>query len=334
MTEMVERRFPYRIIPGVLISLLALAVLFWISDAEKLLAGLKGVDIKVLIVSVMMVILSLFARAYSWREILAERVSLQHSFLIINAGYFVNTVLPFRLGEIARALMLRPAGLGFWEALPAVALERMIDVIIGFSLLILSLPSAMTSEVNVVYSFLMIGIVAVGILVIFLMVRFRDRILAWLDKSRFSGSRLFTRAVQLYKSVLEGFLVLSSPGRLIKVFLGMGLCWALAVLFQFILLRSFIPEAKLIWAAFTMGAVAVGVSIPSSPGNIGLYEGSITLALSAFGVDPSLALSYALTSHLLNLGITTGFGVYGLVRIGVGLRDIWQFGRQKKGEKI
>jgi uncharacterized membrane protein YbhN (UPF0104 family) len=63
-----------------------------------------------------------------------------------------------------------------------------------------------------------------------------------------------------------------------------------------------------------------------------LYEASITLALSAFGVDQSVAFAYALTSHVLSLLVTTLLGSFGLVREGFALRDIWQYSKQQEKE--
>ncbi len=149
---------------------------------------------------------------------------------------------------------------------------------------------------------------------------------------KFLGEKFKSRLLNLVQSVLLSLDTLSDPVRFFKVFLGMTLSWGLSLVFQFLLLKAFIPDANLIMAVFAIGAVALGISIPSSPGNIGLYEASITIALMAFGVDRSIAFSYALTSHILNLIVTTIFGVFGLVREGYSLRDVWQFSKQHRKE--
>ena len=108
--------------------------------------------------------------------------------------------------------------------------------------------------------------------------------------------------------------------------------WGLSYLFQYLLFLVFFPDAKPIWIVFALGAVAIGISVPSSPGNIGLYEASLTLALSAFGVDHSLAFSYAVTSHIINLLIPITCGPFGLVKGGYKLNDIWRLSDQQKRE--
>jgi hypothetical protein len=138
--------------------------------------------------------------------------------------------------------------------------------------------------------------------------------------------------IKFFDTILSSLETLSDPIQFGKTMIGMTFSWGISLLFQYLLLKAFVPEAEFIMAVFAIGAVAIGISIPSSPGNIGLYEASITLALSAFGIDQSIAFSYALTSHLINLLVTTLFGSFGLVREGYSLRDIWHFSKEHSKE--
>jgi len=333
MTEKQTTKFPYRVIPGILISVGALILLISLSDTGRFFQALREVKLGTLLPAAGLVIVSLFTRAYAWRCILKERVTLWQSYLIINSGYFVNTVLPFRLGELSRAFLLMPSGFGFWEALPTIVLERLFDFGFAFILLFMGLPYALGITNNLVYPSLMTGLAVLLAVLIYLGLRNRERILAWLKGFPLKNEKTRGKAIRFTESIFCSLEILTSPTRTLKVLAGLGISWGIALAFQFLLLRAFVPDARLAWAAFALGAVAVGVSVPSSPGNIGLYEGSITLALTACGVDSSLAFSYALTSHIINLGITTVFGAYGLVREGVGLRDVWQFGKQQQKVK-
>ena len=332
MTDKTDLHFVYRVIPGMLISVVALIVLISLSDLTTVREALQEVRLLTLLIAAGLVVISLFTRAFAWRGILRERITLWQSYLIINAGYFVNTVLPFRLGEISRAFLLMPSGLGFWEALPSIFLERLLDIGFALSLLFIGLPYALGFTDDLVYPTILGGLAILALVVLFLVVKNRDRVLAWLEGIPLRNEQTKSWIVRFSRSIISSLEILTNPQRTFKVLLGMGASWGIALGFQYLLLLAFIPDAPLAWAAFALGAVAVGVSVPSSPGNIGLYEGSITLALTACGVDPSLAFTYALTSHVINLGITTGFGAFGLVREGVGLRTIWQFGKDQKRE--
>ncbi len=335
MTENRSARPLYGMVFGILLSIGALVALLLFTDANQVWEALRKVPPGILLAGATLVIVSLLTRAYAWRNILQDRITLWQSFLIINAGYFVNTILPFRLGELSRALLLMPSELGFWEAVPAIALERMFDGLFALGMLFIGLPFALDFQLDIRYSYLLALVVLAGLALAYLLVKNRGRIIGWLENTNLLGSRIRARLVRFLDAVLSSMQVLTSPARLARVLLGMALSWGIALSFQYLLLQAMIPGAKLGWAAFILGAVAVGVSLPSSPGNIGVYEASITLALAALGVDHSLAFSYALTSHVISLAITTGLGAFGLVREGVGLREVWQFGRQHiKGEEI
>jgi uncharacterized protein (TIRG00374 family) len=328
---MKEKSLPYRIVPGILISAMVLIVLISLSDTDRVFLALKEMKPGILLPAVGLVVISLFTRAFAWRAILQERISLWQSYLLINTGYFVNTVLPFRLGEISRAFLLLPSGFGFWEALPTIVLERIFDVFFALSLLFIGLPSAIGFNNNLITLYILAGLAVLGIVIFIMGVKNRERIQTWMRSIPVKNEKNKEKLVRFTESIFSSLEILNSPDRIITVVVGLGISWGIALIFQFLLLRAFIPDAPLAWAAFALGAVAVGVSLPSSPGNIGLYEGSITLALTACGVDPSLAFTYALTSHIINLVITAIFGAYGLVREGVGLRDIWRL-RTKKEE--
>jgi hypothetical protein len=91
-----------------------------------------------------------------------------------------------------------------------------------------------------------------------------------------------------------------------------------------VLLLAFFSDARLLWGAFTLGVMALGIAAPSSPGAIGVMEISIVAALSAFGLDPSTSLAAALTAHLSNY-LTTGLiGSYALAKDGLSLSGLFK----------
>lgn len=332
MTEENKSGIQLKFIIGIVISLIALAVLIVLVDGKQVAAAFKQINILVVAPLSLLLAFALLSRAYAWRVILKEKITLLQSFLIINAGYLVNTILPFRLGELARVFLLRPSGFGFWSAVPTILAERIFDLGFALSLFFIGLPFALDFSQNVFSLYLLAGFAVLGMAILILLVKNKEKVYQWLENLNFLGDKFKSRLINLVQSVLSSLDTLSDPFQFFRVFIGMTLSWGLSLVFQYLLLKAFVPEANFIMAIFAIGAVAIGISIPSSPGNIGLYEASITLALSAFGIDRSVAFSYALTSHMINLTVTTIFGSFGLVREGYSLRDIWQFSKQHRKE--
>lgn len=323
-------RSQIRLILGILISLAALLALIGLVDGREVLNSFKQINPVVILPVLLLLVISLLTRAAAWRIILKERISLPRSFLIINAGYFVNTVLPFRIGEIARAFLLLPAGLSFWEAFPTILLERIFDIGFALSLFFIGLPFAAGFSQGKTLAYLFAGLIILGLILLYLIARNHQSIIRGVENSSLIKPRLKGRLLNLANAVLESLRILTDPRRLVKVFLLMFASWIIALFTQYMLLRAFIPEAKLIWTAFSLGGLALGISIPSSPGNIGIYEASLTAALSAFGVNQSIAFAYALASHVTSVLVTTLVGSYGLVREGFALKDIWKLRQEKR----
>jgi hypothetical protein len=329
---MAQKQDQLRLAVGLFISLAVLAALIWFIDGREVLAAIKQVSLIWIFPVLILLLISLLTRAGAWRVILQERISLWRSFLIINAGYFVNTILPFRIGEITRAFLLLPSGFSFWEAFPTIILERMFDILFAVGLFLTGLPYALGFAQGSVYAFIMGGLVLIGLMSLVLLVRHQGPVFSWLERISVPWVDKKEWLIEKLRFMVSGLMILNRPNLILKTIIGMILSWGITLVYHFILLRAFLPEAQLIWAVFALGALALGVSIPSSPGNIGIYEASMTVALSAFGVDQSLAFTYALTSHVLSLGITTVFGAFALVNQGYALGDIWRFSiKQKKG---
>jgi uncharacterized protein (TIRG00374 family) len=333
MIEVKGEKYRLRILIGTIISLAALAGLFWFIDFREAIYVLKQVRPIWLIPVLLMLFVSLMTRASAWRTILQDRISLWQSFLIVNAGYFVNTIFPFRLGEITRAFLLLPSGFSFWDAFPTIILERMFDLLFAVSLFLVGLPFALGFSQGVIYPHLMGVLALIGLVALYLMVRYRDPILLWLEERSFPWRGVQTWVTDKIRLAISGLEVLKKPNQILITIFYMSLSWGIALIYQYILLRAFIPEAKFIWAVFALGALALGVSVPSSPGNIGIYEASLTLALTAFGVEGSVAITYALTSHLLSLGITTLFGAFAVVNKGYQLGDVLRFNLEEEKEE-
>ncbi|OGO33873.1 MAG: hypothetical protein A2W35_01050 [Chloroflexi bacterium RBG_16_57_11] len=126
------------------------------------------------------------------------------------------------------------------------------------------------------------------------------------------------------EALFEGLVVLVDGRRFLRVLLLMILNWGIAILQFYILLRAFFPQAELVWAMLTLGVMAMGVAVPSSPGAVGVLEISIMGALSVFGVDASTALAAALTAHLTNYLVTGLIGAYAFLKDGLSLTGVFR----------
>ena len=319
---------------GLLISGAAVALILWVVDLGAVRQALGAVNLAALSPILILVLVSYGARAACWWTILPGKLTYPRVFLVMNAGYLINTVFPFRMGEIGRALLLKTDGLKFWKVLPTILLERLFDLALALVLFFTALPFLFNFQSRSTLVVLIAGLVPAGLASLYALKRYQRRVLAWVGGRDPKASGLRKWLQEKLAAFLSGLDVLAEPNRLLRAFLWMVVSWTLALIYQFFLMQAVLGQARPLWVTFSLGAVALGAALPSSPGNLGVYEASLIGALSVFGIDRSLALTYAILSHGLNIGLTLLFGTLALVQEGTALGSIWAYrtGVDKEGE--
>jgi uncharacterized protein (TIRG00374 family) len=301
------------------VSLIALVALIYFIDVGDVKEDLFQADYRYLIPVLALYILALMTRAIAWRILLLDAIPYRDVFLTLNAGYLLNNILPLRLGELGRALILGRHGLGFWRVLSTILVERAFDFAIIAGMLLTTLPYVTGASQAYKVSIAVIGIVLIGFVVFYLLARYKDRVLRVYEllTERWPGLSLIGE--DRLKSFITGLDALTDVRRFLSVLFWMLVNWGLAILAQYLLLLAFIPSAELIWVVFGLAVVALGVALPSAPAYIGVLEAAWVAALSLVGVEPSTALAFAISSHLMNITVTGVFGVYALVTEGESL---------------
>jgi len=152
----------------------------------------------------------------------------------------------------------------------------------------------------------------------------RERALAFIARLSVrwpSGARLLGNAVPAF---LSGLVVLTDGRRFITAIVLMLVDWGIGVTQYTVIMQAFIPGAKLLWPAFTLGVAALGVAAPSTPGALGVFELAILGALQVFDLNPSVSLAYAVVLHIEQYLVTAVIGVYALSRDGESLLRLYQ----------
>jgi len=298
------------LIPGLLVSGAAIAVLLAVADPARTLEVLLAARPTELVLSVVVFAVALTGRAATSRELVDGRVGLGGAFEALNIGYLVNNMLPLRLGEGVRAAVLgRKAGLGIVGGATAVAAERLLDLVLAATILVAGLLAV---GVDTAWTPALAAVVfsLVGVSILVVVARSRHALVARLGRIFANRPRL-ARLIPRLSEALDG---LAQPGRLARAALILAASWALAIVFFWLVLRAFIPAAPLSWATLGLGVMAFGIALPSSPGAIGVYEAAWVGALALCGADPADSLAFAVAAHALTLGITSLCGLVSLVR--------------------
>jgi uncharacterized protein (TIRG00374 family) len=325
-----------RWLPGALISIVLVAVIFHYVDFEKVADAIRSADYGLLGVSLALSFLWMVVRGLVWRILLRERATYMDAFLAEGEGALLNAFLPFRLGEFGRAFLLgRKSGLQFAEILPTIVIERVIDV--GFSavLLLASLPFVIGASDAGKIGTIAGAAVLIGLVGLYLLARdhrwaldFFHRLSGrWPVLQRLGGSFL--------ESFFRGLDVLTDGWLFARFMFWMTFNWVIAVLNYYYIILAFFPQAKMVWAMFVLGAAAFGGAVPSPiPGAVGTFEAAFGGALVLLAANQSTALAAALMARLFNYLTSGVIGGYALSVEGQTLGSVYQqLRRLRAGEK-
>jgi len=245
-----------------------------------------------------------FLRAVRWRTLYASerRPPLRATFEALLVGYLFNTLLPVRAGEAARIVALhRRAGISRAESAGTVMVERVYDVASLLVLLFAALPwlpeVSWLLGAGVLGALLALGLVAAVVL----LAVFGDEVL--LPLARPLGRLPFIAAgtpERLARNLARGLSGLRRTRAAAAAFGWTTASWLVIALSCWLVTIGF--DLKLAPVAGLLVTIAIGLAmiLPSSPGAVGVFEGATVVALGAYDVSDSRALSFALVLHLLN----------------------------------
>jgi uncharacterized protein (TIRG00374 family) len=313
-----------RMLPGIVISAAAVLILLLQIDLQETAAAFGQVRWWRMGAAFAVLMLAFVLRSAGWRVLLREQASLGDAFSATGIGYLLNTILPFRLGEVGRALALGlRSPLSFWEIFPTVVIERIFDLGFLAAVLFGTLPFVVGAQWATSAAILSALLVVAGFGLLYGIVLnpgWVQGVLGW-----FSGRwpKLRTFGEEKIDLLLRGLAVLRNPRRFLLVFLWIGGTWVLTVIWNLIVLVTFFPSPTLLQTGFIVGVAAVGVAAPSTQGNLGVYEAAVVSAFAALAADPAQGLAYALVTHGLYLLVVFVLGFAGLTRTGISLNEIY-----------
>jgi uncharacterized protein (TIRG00374 family) len=266
--------------------------------------SLASVRWALLVPSLLLIYLALLLRAVRWRLLFRDphRVGLGPAVASVNIGLMFNNILPARAGEIPRVLALRRStGVSAVEAASTIVVERILDVFV-LGLLGVALAPWLPDETWIrLLVALCVAIVVFLPLLALGIVLMRTRLPSLLVRLTGAVPRVSdARAQQAVASLASGATIFRRPRRLLAaLLLGAG-AWAAGGLAIWVLMPAFDLPSDTLAPWLVLLANALAVTVPSSPGTVGVYEASVQYSLVAFGADPSVALSYAIVLHALN----------------------------------
>lgn len=311
-----------RWLPGVLISAIALYAVFKFVKIEDLKNAFNTVKLDFILIVCAITIIGYVLRGKAWQVILGKNVTFKQSFFGVGVGYFLNNVLPFRAGEIARSFFVgRSTGKGTFYVLSTIIIERAFDIAFAAIFVIVTLPYLLGMDWIKPIATIALILVFAALFVLFLIAKNKDKVLGWANRIA-KPNKLVRFILPRIENIIEGFALLANPAQFLLSFLWIGINWVAWTSIYCYVVVTVIPGAPIWWGIFLSGVMALGVAIPSAPSALGVYEASFVAAIAILGGQTGTAFAYAIILHLISFSFSVIFGVWGLIREGMGFSKI------------
>jgi len=261
-------------------------------------------------------------RPFTWREVFPSMM----------IGFMGNNLLPSHLGEFIRVFVLgREFKLSKTAVFSSVVLERMFDVVVILGLLGVSpflgeglpeegLPDALKTAIFIVAG---CALLAIGVFAAYI---YRPeqfvRLAEWILRIFLIPERLRTIVTEMLESGVAGLDSMRSPKLAFWIVVTSVLQWFFMACMVDVSLWSFGVRLPLHASFVVVGATAVSVAIPSTPGYFGMIQWAFRLSLEIFDVDPADAVAASVYFHISQYIPVTLAGLYYLSRLGMRLADI------------
>lgn len=326
MTEInSSRELWLRLVVGLIIGAGAIALTVRTVDLEEVTTTLRATNPTLTLAALGSLLLTTYAKTARWSALAGLRQDA--SWLLLPGlviGQLVNTLIPARLGDLARAVVGSEAtGLGKAFLLGTIVLEKLIDGVCVLLLAALVLPFLRLPEWLLASGLdAALGVLALGVGIATLLL-VGDRLLALVARplARVPG-RWGVRLTRAVADAIRGLGGLRTWRQRGWVGWWSFVAWTTMVATNVLVFQAVGLAVDVSAAVIVLLAVTVGGSVPSIPGRVGVFHSLVAAPLILSGVDPARAVSAAIVLHLLVVMTQVVLGVFFIWRASVDPRRL------------
>lgn len=322
-----EENMKKKFIIGVLISLVFLYLAFRKVDAVELWAALKGANYWWILPNVVLVILSMWMRAYRWKFMInpIQKVGMRSLFSSVMIGFMANNVLPARLGEFVRAYSLgSKENISRSATFATIMIERIFD---GFALLFIlwlsllmypQLPAWVRRASNL---FLLMNIATLAFLVLIEVKRaFAVKFFSFIF--RILPSSLSSKAEEIVEKFIGGLKVFRNVPSLLWILAWSIFLWVMVGISNYFIFLAFDQQPAVFASFILLGVVSLAVMLPSSPGFVGTFHAACVASFLILNLNEAVSRPFSIILHASQYIPITLLGLYYLKKEHLSLRTI------------
>ena len=294
-----------QIIVGIVVSLGALLWAFRDINFVQLQEAFWSISWWPLVPYLLLFGIHFICRSFRWRLLLpdpaGEGPSIRMLFDSIMLGNLATFLLPFRLGEFIRPLVLtRWSQYRFGAAFVSVVIERFFDLssaLLSFGIVLSFIPGIPSWMQVTAYA---LGSMAIALLIFLVAACFLPEVIESLIVlcMRPLPKKLSGHLESFLIDLVHGAKVIKTPRRLFGILALTSAVWLTTFLQFYALLFIFPDQNTSFGLAMTLGVfVALAVAAPSVPGFLGVFQLGCIAAFELFSYPPSAAQVYSVVMH-------------------------------------
>jgi phosphatidylinositol alpha-mannosyltransferase len=300
-------------------------------DLHRVAHALISASLGWLVLALALMMLSLLARAFSWRAVLSaalpnSQIAAPAVIRATTIGVMASAVFPGRIGEPTRVLVLSRrlegptsrvfpvvAGTVFSQTLINLAALGILAAVTFSSVSLFHGDASALEAVLAVPVFVALFVFGTPLLL---------RLAARSRSLRIRGGAIAFAG--LLRLAQRGLVVFARPRHGIPAIGFQLLAWALqwGSCYMVILALGLQHQASPVTAAAVLLAVNVTAVLPATPSNVGVFQAACLVVLAAYGIGAGQALAYGIILQAVELVTALALGVPALLREGMTWQDI------------
>jgi hypothetical protein len=316
-----------------------LLIFFRNVEPHRLVEQLLHTNLLVILMCAVLSVCSLWFRTLRWRVLLpvTQASHTKRLFSIVTIAFMINNILPARLGEAARAVLLwKRNGYSIAVSIGSLILERGIDLLMFsacFFIPVFLAPlvnpgSGIAASASVyktvtlhTFAVLLAVVVAASIVLLFAYSRFPKTVI-WLGRKclKFLPAKAHPRLKRVARDIISTLDWTFSARKWLAVFMLSFMivtCYALMVV-----LLAGQNNFGFLSGLFAQAFAALGAAIPLAPGYVGTLHAVMLEGLALCGMARDKAQAITIIFHAVPYITVTLLGLYYFFSLNISFRDI------------
>jgi len=325
----------FKIILGCLVSLLLIYLCIRNIDFKQSVSLLKNADLSLIAVGVVIYAVSYLVRGFRWDYILMplKKMKMFQSFFYLVFGFFMNNILPLRLGEFVRAIVAgKKLEISRSGVFATIVVERLMDIIIfiiSFFLIAMFVPNIPSwLQKSFIACAIIFGLMFV---VLFFMSKDEDKFLKLLSKFHLP-SKINEIIKSLFIKFASGLKFFQNKKLFFVVFITSIIVWIIEAYAYKTLFSAFGLNVTAIQCLFVIVTTGIATMLPTAPGFIGAIESVGMVTLGIFGVEETMAFTAMAATHFVEMMAVYALGITGMIKERISFSDLFSFALKEHPE--